>query len=347
MSHEPVSGKPAGSDRSRTARKMVIGLVLGVLALLTVGLVFELVAAATSARRYPPPGELYVVDGVSLHLHCLGEGSPTVVLESGAGSSSLVWAWVQPEVAGETRVCSYDRAGYGWSGAARREFHADRVVEDLRSLLSAAAEAGPFVLVGHSLGGHYNRLFTQVYPDDVLGVVLVDARHPALAERIEGYEAWIDEGTRTMEVGLTLSRFGVMRLLGDVFGTMDTLPEGVPEAMVATTMSPRHMRAHLDEVRHLPELDVRVAASGDLGARPLTVLAAGHVADDALDAEVWGELQEDLGTLAASAEVIVVPDADHLSIVTDERHAQIVSDAIKDVVRLIRDERTGSADEPG
>ena len=321
----------------RVLRRSLIGLAAGVLALVALGFVFEIVAAAASARRHPPAGERYEVDGVALHLHCVGAGSPTVVLESGAGAGMLAWAWVQPEVARETRVCAYDRAGYGWSDGGSDDVDAERVVEQLRTLLRAAGEAGPFVAVGHSLGGHYVRVFADSHPDEVSGVVLVDARHPALPERMDGYDAWLAEGEQTVQVGLALSYVGVLRLLGDVFGAMETLPEDVAAAMVATTMRPRHMRAHLAEVRSLPALDARAAAVGDLGERPVAVLAAGTVADEQLDPDVWIALQEDLAGLSPGARYHLVPEADHLSILTDEGHAAVVSEAIVDVVRRVRE----------
>ncbi len=181
MPHLQMPGTP-GRPR-RVLRRLLIVLAAGVLALVALGFVFEMVAAVSSARRYPPPGERYEVDGVALHLHCTGAGSPTVVLESGAGTGTLAWAWVQSAVAHETRVCAYDRAGYGWSDGGGDDVDAERVIEQLRTLLRAAGEAGPYVAVGHSLGGHYVRVFADAHPDEVSGAVLVDAHMRAhLAE---------------------------------------------------------------------------------------------------------------------------------------------------------------------
>lgn len=337
MPHPQTPSTP-GRPR-RVLRRMLVGLAAGVLALVALGFVFEMVAAAASARRHPPPGERYEVDGVALHLHCTGSGDPTVVLESGAGAGMLAWAWVQSAVARETRVCAYDRAGYGWSGGGGDDVDAERVVERLRTLLRAAGEDGPYVVVGHSLGGHYVRVFADAHPDEVSGVVLVDARPPALPERMPGYDAWLAEGEQTVQVGLALSHVGVLRLLGDVFGAMETLPDDIAAAMVATTMRPRHMRAHLAEVRSLPALDARATAAGDLGERPVAVLAAGTVVDEQLDREVWIALQEDFAGLAPGARYQLVTEADHLSLLTEEAHAAVVSEAIVEVVRRVRDGR--------
>ena len=109
-----------------------------------------------------------------LNLYCVGEGQPTVVLEAGAASSMVVWGFVQPRVAERTRVCSYDRAGMGFSDQADRPSDASNIVEDLHSLLLNAHEAPPYLLAAHSSGALYARLYAARYPDEVVGFVLVD-----------------------------------------------------------------------------------------------------------------------------------------------------------------------------
>lgn len=125
-----------------------------------------------------PPGQLIDLGGWRLHLNCLGPASPskpTVVLEAGAGDFSVDWTLVQPAIAGLARVCSYDRAGSGWSelGPRPRTFH--QIVWELHTLLSKAGVKPPFVLVGHSYGGWLVRLYASTYPTDVVGMVLVEA----------------------------------------------------------------------------------------------------------------------------------------------------------------------------
>jgi pimeloyl-ACP methyl ester carboxylesterase len=121
-----------------------------------------------------PLGRLVDVGGRRLHLHCMGSGSPTVVIEAGASSFAIDFALVQPEIAKMTRVCSYDRAGSGWSDQRKDVETPTRVIRDLRALLDAAAEQGPFVMVGASRGGMFVRLFQAEYPRDIAGLVLID-----------------------------------------------------------------------------------------------------------------------------------------------------------------------------
>jgi pimeloyl-ACP methyl ester carboxylesterase len=134
----------------------------------------------------PPDALVDVGGGRRLHVTCSGvnsEGSPTVVLESGAGEPSSVWGRVQPEVAKLTRVCSYDRAGLGSSDPVPAPRTIVALTEDLHALLAGAKVPGPYVLVGHSLGGMLNRLYASYYPADVAGMVLVDSAHEDEADR--------------------------------------------------------------------------------------------------------------------------------------------------------------------
>lgn len=143
--------------------------------------VAALVAALTVSLRAQalpsPPGKLVDVGGHRLHVNCTGAGSPTVILESGASSFAIDWALVQPVVARTNRVCSYDRAGYGWSEPAAYDMRGEDAVRSLHKALEALGERPPYVLVGHSMGGRYVRLFALVYPPEVKAMVLVDAEH--------------------------------------------------------------------------------------------------------------------------------------------------------------------------
>src|SRR5262245_27917566 len=150
-----------------------------------------LVQAVLGQPKLPePPGRLIEVNGHRLHLNCKGAGSPIVVYEAGASGSSLDWEKVQPVVAATTRSCSYDRAGYGWSEPSTAAKATSRdIAQELRELLRKAGEDAPFVVVGHSLGGFHVQMFAHLYPDDVLGVVLVDSSHEDQFDWYQTYSA--------------------------------------------------------------------------------------------------------------------------------------------------------------
>jgi pimeloyl-ACP methyl ester carboxylesterase len=150
-------------------------LLGGVVLLVSIGAVYQAIVSRREKSRYPPPGRLVDVGGHRLHYLCLGEGSPTVILDAGLSGSSLDWSLVQPQIATFTRVCAYDRAGYGWSDAGPKPRSSQRLVEELSLLLSKAGLQDQYVLVGHSFGGWNMRLFACQHPEHVVGMVLVDA----------------------------------------------------------------------------------------------------------------------------------------------------------------------------
>lgn len=130
----------------------------------------------TNEKTYP--GELIDIGSHRLHIHCVGEGSPAIIIDSGIGGFSLEWARVQNKLSNEFKVCSYDRAGYGWSDPGPTPRTTARISRELHVLLSEANVQGPYILVGHSFGGYNIRYFASEYPDLVAGMVLVDASHP-------------------------------------------------------------------------------------------------------------------------------------------------------------------------
>jgi pimeloyl-ACP methyl ester carboxylesterase len=111
------------------------------------------------------------VGGRKLHLYCTGKGSPTVVLVAGGGAFSIDWALVQPKITEHTRVCSYDRAGLGWSDPGPAEETVEETVNDLHALLHASSEKGPFILVGASIGGIFIQAYQRAFPEDVASLV--------------------------------------------------------------------------------------------------------------------------------------------------------------------------------
>ena len=128
-----------------------------------------------SPESYPPPGRLIDIGRRKLHLYCTGKGTPTVILMAGGGAFSIDWALVQPKVAESTRVCSYDRAGLGWSGPGPEEDIVEETVSDLHALLQASGQHGPYVLVGASIAGIYIQAYQRAFPADVAALVFTNS----------------------------------------------------------------------------------------------------------------------------------------------------------------------------
>jgi pimeloyl-ACP methyl ester carboxylesterase len=180
-------------------------LYVGAAALLfvvLVGATYQGVATALERRQYPRPGGLVAVADHQLHIYCEGSGSPTVVLEAPAAGVSGAWGEVQSRVAATTRVCSYDRAGLGWSESSDRPYDPGRVPEELRALLTGANENGPFVLAGQGLGALFARMYAAMPNSQAAALVLIDEPAP---------EARDPAGMRVMHFSPWLARAGVLR----------------------------------------------------------------------------------------------------------------------------------------
>jgi pimeloyl-ACP methyl ester carboxylesterase len=185
------------------------GLILLVVA---AGWLYQLLGTARDRRRFPLPGRLLDIGGPRLHLLESGVGRPSVILEAGIGASCLNWTTVQAELARFTRVCSYDRAGLGWSDPARSPRTIVNAIEELHALLTAARIQPPFILTGHSFGGLLVRCYAVRYPDQVAGLVLLDPL--AAGEWLKPSESQsklLRRGAKLSRRGALLVRFGVVR----------------------------------------------------------------------------------------------------------------------------------------
>jgi pimeloyl-ACP methyl ester carboxylesterase len=256
---------------------------LGWLAVLMIGLAlfgyfYEPWAETRDAKAYPPPGQLVDVGGYRLHINCTGSGSPTVVIEAGWGDSSAGWAWVQPEVAKTTRICTYDRAGMGWSESSPEPRTAREYAKELHTLLAKANESGPYVLVGHSMGGFTVLVYAYDYPEEVSGLVLVDSQ--ALPKSNGTAPGSTPKPGRTSPVSL-MARIGVMRLLAGSLGAIQDLPPEAKQAYTAYSVTPRSVQTQWDEFIGMNEGGAQARAVTTLGALPLIVLSA--VLDDTPD----------------------------------------------------------------
>ncbi len=205
-------------------------------------------------RSPAPPGRLVDVGGFKLHVNCAGEGSPAVVLDAALGGSSISWSLVQPDVAADTRVCSYDRAGFGWSEAGPMPRTASRIAGELHVLLDRAGVPPPFVLVGHSFGGFVMRIFAGRYRSDVAGLVLVDPAHPADWMTPSPKEQLkIERGRQLCRHGTAAARMGIARVVGFLaeLGAIN-MARGMAQLVSRGGLSPRgrrHPRANLAAAR--------------------------------------------------------------------------------------------------
>jgi pimeloyl-ACP methyl ester carboxylesterase len=300
--------------------------VVALTALAAVGGAVETVGLAADQRSSAMPGQLYDVGGYRLHLDCTGSGSPTVVLNSGLGAMSANWARIAPAVAGTTRVCAYDRAGQGWSEDAPHEQDGIAAAADLHTLLDRAGENGPYVLVGHSIGGDHAMVYAARYPEQVAGMVLLDATDPSRATAADADSAAAPSAVALLP---SVARLGIGRLLPTSFWS--ALPGPAAAQVEAFAASPRGQRNTRDEYATIPALLVQAQTLTTLGSTPLVVLtAAGHESDAA-----WNAAQERMAALSANS-IHRSADAPHAALVDEERGAAASVQAIDDVVRAVR-----------
>ena len=338
------------------AALMFLMVLLGTLAMLLVaGAVYQIIETRRDRRRFPPPGRLVRFNKRRMHIHVTGEGTPTVVFESGMGASCMSWTQVQPDVAQFSRAVSYDRAGHGWSDPASEPRTAQQIAQELHALLDAAAAPGPYVLVGHSFGGYVVRAFARLYPDDVAGMVLVDSIHPA------EWEMPTPEQLRVIKVGLRYAwiaawfarlgfvRFCLARVAGGspqlawaatsafgagvssavqrIAGEIRKLPAPILPVVRALWSQPKNFTSLGQYVAALPVSAAQAAAVGSLGDLPLVVLSGDHHAAPYID---W---QRDLARISSRGRYLVASDSGHW-IHLD--HPELVTRVIREVVTAAR-----------
>ncbi len=303
----------------RTAIRVLVGLCGLIVVAAATGTVYQWFATRQDLAATPPPGQLVDVGGHRLHLWCAGNGTPAVILDTGLGGTSADWGVVQPEVARFTRVCSYDRAGMGYSDPGPSPRTARRIASELAGLLERSGIAGPVVLVGASIAGFGVRVFASDYPRRTAGLVLVDASH----------EDDTHEVPSMARVVPALSTLGVLRLLGVSFGQpVESLAPSVRPFARATRFRAAGYRAAADEIVHIHESASEVRRSRRTLTVPVLVVTGARGSD-----ERWRRLQQDQASLSDRACLVLARESGH--VVAIEQPA-IVVDAIRNVVETAR-----------
>jgi pimeloyl-ACP methyl ester carboxylesterase len=342
------------------------GLAFALLLAAALGFTYEEIGRWQDSQHRFRIGKAVDVGGRSLNVECSGSGLPTVVLESGGGGyGGYGWRAVQEGIAKFTQVCWYDRAGEGWSDPAPSARTSSFVVNDLHELLKRASIEGPYVLVGHSIGGEYVRIFTARFPDEVAGVVLVDSTHPEQQEP-SFMRSPVNRLPKLAREFLCSAmplaqRLGMIRLL------MRNSPVDVPlqfqSEQASATLALRNQRVkgietevtqgcaateggaeRPDRGSGNPEVDRAAENSGELGDRPLIVLTAGQYwrpSDPVAAGEIakfhesWvHQLQPELSHLSTRGQQIIVESSDHS---IPEHAPEAIVTAVSQVVMAIRE----------
>lgn len=326
-----------------------MGLSIGsiIALILMVGLISRLFVP-----KPQPPGKLVDVGGFKLHINSTGEknNKPTLVIESGAGAPGEYYHWLSEGLKDSIRVVRYDRAGIGYSEFGDASADPEAAARELHKLLALSGESPPYIMAGHSYGGHYIRIFTQLYPDEVAAMVFLDSSHPDQGKRLKLPKSpWFLDPM--YKLGAFLGDFGVLHLYDRNFGPLlwaPGLPQEILDRMKDYTIDGKFIRAATmirdgdsDWTRNLRKLS---SEANDFGSLPIKVFSGTRQRDKALlrrgiDPENFRtqriKMQEEIANLSSNGELFFL-DEGHVTILTMKAHADRICEEILKLVRELR-----------
>lgn len=263
--------------------------------------------ASPATPKSSIPGRLVDIGGHRLHIYCVGEGVPSIIFDSGVGGFSLEWSRVQNVLARRTRVCAYDRAGYGWSDLGPLPRTSERITRELHTLLERAGVAGPYIIAGHSFGGYNAQLFARNYPDQTAGLVLIDSSHPEQIERLPGPEPGTVKRVRPGSNSYVVSWFFPHPNFPD------------ENALMAQRImqSWQHKMTWREEMTVFSVSAKQVKASRPMPEVPVLVLTRGRsfwpgYSNGDETERVWMELQDELSQLGANPVHLIAERSGHV-----------------------------------
>jgi len=333
----------------RVFDRAVLALLVAGSAALAVSSSFNAISLLRFRHANRPTSGIYTVNGHRMHLNCTGSGGPTLVLDAGLGNDALIWGGVQPQLAKTTRVCSYDRAGFGWSDPVPGPRDADHIAVELHQLLQQANISGPIVLMGHSIAGMYIRDYAARYPDQVAGLIFLDGSTP-LQDQNPAFQAAGETGIpRWASIIVMRSVFaaGLPRVVGSCARPMPGFDPHAGDLLAEDLCHPQYGAVN-QELSSFNASGRETAHTGPFGALPVLILSQdpqqainlAHGSRQMIDMEkAWGRMQEDLKQLSTRSRRIIARGSSHA--VQIDRPDVLISEVPK-FIQQIR----GSAPEP-
>lgn len=312
-------------------RRGLIGFAIILVALILVGVVYQIIGAELDKRNFAPRGQLYTVNGHQMHLVCIGEGSPAIILQAGATAESLWWYRVQNQLAEHTQVCAYDRPGMGWSEPVNGARDPLTINTELHALLEQAGVPAPYVMAGHSYGSILTRIYAAQYPEEITGVVLVDSqlvtpKHFASQSEVDQNRSYWDV---VQVISSAMTRVGLTRLTGN----SEFQNYGYPPD-IALEIAGLHAGNQVTDAYYaengpaFPALQEASSAAENLGDLPVIVLWASQTYDLNEANPSLRPFAEELSTYSSNSVTRIIEGANHGSILGSEQYAQQVSEAI-------------------
>ena len=325
----------------KIAKWMGISVISLLILIVLTGLIFRLLSP-----KPQPPGELVDVGGFKLHINSTGERNdkPTLVIEAGAGAPGDYYHWLSEGLKDSIRVVRYDRAGIGYSELANTPRHPETAARELHKLLELSGESPPYIMAGHSYGGHYIRLFSKLYPDEVAAMVFLDSSYPNAGKRLNlPPEPWFL--TPMYKLAAVLGDIGVLHLFDRNFGPMfwaPGLPEAITNRMKDYTFNGKFIKGYLrGDDKWGPILNELSSEANNFGALPIRVFSGTRQNDNALIRrgidpinfkEERKKMQQEIANLSTESELFFL-DAGHVTLLTLKEHADFICQEILELLK--------------
>lgn len=324
--------------------KFIGQLIVGILVLiLLLGMGYKLFSS-----KPVPPGKLVNVNGTNIHVRAEGEKKslPTVIIESGAHSNTDMLHWVAEGLKNNTRVIRYDRDGKWFSESSNQENRSPEFyAKQLHELLEKTGEKPPYILIGHSMGGPYSRIFRDLYPNEVEGIVFIDSSHPEQWKRLAQKELVPNGQARLLKIGSILADLGIWGVYNKIISKPNYQGDGLPQEVYSRSQSLTFtsgdvFRMFLRENKLTNDVLARAGKSKSLDSLPLLVFTATEQykesqknryrkegIDPDKEVKLWFDMQKELKELSSNGKQIVM-NASHGSIITNKANADAVNKEI-------------------
>lgn len=335
--------------------KLIKWLLILLILLAVTGALWQQWSIRQDERNFPPPGDLVSIGSHRLHIYCQGEetSAPTVLLDGGATFIATGWQWVMDDLARTTRVCAFDRSGIGWSEEGVHPYDGPQMAKELNTLLENANIKRPVLYIGHSLGGDLGRIYFDHYPEDMTGLIMIEAGDPDLIlgdiaeDRGEPVER--TEGIRPCGKNCTLAtiaaHLGVVRLaLGQVDLLDDPLyPSGAADAYRARMSLAVNLRQAMAQGRYITRILYQTRDNTSLGDLPVMGIystgAGSLLGGSSSEEEIKEYLIENIAawkrTTATSTRdmgVHALEGGNHLAVVGYKEFAEQIADLTREMI---------------